>query len=198
MAARISSDTTDLTKSQNETGGKKTRASAKADEVAAAVRTIQEKVDKLRDAHAEKVKAIEDAMAEIEKLKQQRQQMEQGNQTAIDQISPQHTQAKEALLDEEKRLDHMDWKTDMMNKKMEDMHASSGMMTRAVTKTEISIDKLQEELDELNIQIQSTQSIIEDLKHSISTLDSRQEMLDKNQRDMMKDRNAVLQQHESD
>ena len=39
---------------------------------------------------------------------------------------------------------------------------------------------------------------MDDLKSSISTLESRQEMLDKNQRDMMKERNNVLTHHEKE
>ncbi len=37
----------------------------------------------------------------------------------------------------------MEWKTDMMNKNLEEMNNSRKMMTRAMGKTQIIIDKLQ-------------------------------------------------------
>ena len=42
-----------------------------------------------------------------------------------------------------KQLEHMDWKADMMYKKMEDMDSSNKMMTKTVTKTQTAIDALQ-------------------------------------------------------
>ena len=43
----------------------------------------------------------------------------------------------------EKRIDHMEWKADMMNKNMDDMNNSNKMMTRSMAKTQVIIDKLQ-------------------------------------------------------
>lgn len=46
------------------------------------------------------------------------------------------------LLNVNKRLDHMEWKSDVMRNKMEDMDKSQGMMDRLVTNTAKSLDTL--------------------------------------------------------
>ena len=42
----------------------------------------------------------------------------------------------------EKQLDHMDWKSDMMNKKIEEMDGAQAMMSKVHTKTEAAIAEL--------------------------------------------------------
>lgn len=41
-----------------------------------------------------------------------------------------------------KRLDHIEWKTDVMNNKMEDMDKSQGMMDRLVANTTKALEEL--------------------------------------------------------
>ena len=50
---------------------------------------------------------------------------------------------QDELTDAEKKLDYMYWKTDMMNKNMEDMASSSKMMGKSLAKTQKVIDDLQ-------------------------------------------------------
>ena len=46
------------------------------------------------------------------------------------------------VLDLSKRLDHMAWRSDLMNKKIEEMDAAQGKMIRSVEKSESAIATL--------------------------------------------------------
>ena len=39
----------------------------------------------------------------------------------------------------DKQLDHIDWKSDMMNKKIEEMDGAQAMMSKVLTKTEAAV-----------------------------------------------------------
>ncbi|KAK2574373.1 Coiled-coil domain-containing protein 178 [Acropora cervicornis] len=96
-----------------------------------------------------------------------------------------------------KRLDHITWKSEMMQKKMADMESSSQMMNKVIATTQESLDDLSEEMTELKIQIEAGFATEQDLKKSLQQIEGRIKLGNESHRSHMSERDAALKTNQA-
>lgn len=196
LTARITSDSQDLKKTQGEMRERKTKAAKVADDVVTAVKTVREKVEKLRSAKETKEREKRDLSAKKEETKKQMEESEKRFDERIQQIQPHHSHLKEDLLKVSRRLDHIDWKSDVMRNKMDDMDKSQGMMDRLTATTSKALEEMRALLGELELQIQAAQKIEDDLKGQYQDILTRIRNNESNHRKFVENRKTVLRELE--
>ncbi|XP_064605202.1 coiled-coil domain-containing protein 178-like [Liolophura sinensis] len=193
LQARISSDTSDVSKSSAETLEKKEKVSVVANDVTVAVSQVEDKVTRLRSAQESKLKKIEELKRQIEETVEKEKNTEKEIEEQLKICEPHHRHLKEDMLASDKKLDHMTWKTELMTKNMEDMDASSSMMVRVLDKTEKSTQLLHGEYEELKIQLQTGEKMRDALKESMNVIEERIFNLDNQQKKFIADRKNCLE-----
>ncbi|EDO47419.1 predicted protein [Nematostella vectensis] len=96
-------------------------------------------------------------------------------------------------MDLAKRIDHMTWKSEMMEKKMQDMASSSLMMNKVITTTTDSINDLNEEMTELKIQLETGFETEQDLRTSLNQAEGRIKLGEEDHNRYMAQRESILQ-----
>jgi len=198
LQARINSDSAEIEKVKTESGKKKGKAKSVADEVEHAVNGVLQKVEQLRAAKKEKEEKMNDLENKLAETLTQHKDSNSKFLETLNKIEPHHETLTKNVLDLSKRLDHMAWRSDLMNKKIEEMDAAQGMMIRSVEKSESAIATLTAELDELNLQIDAGKKIEEDLRKQYNETLDRLRGNDSKHGNLLKDREDVLRKHELD
>ncbi|XP_033736853.1 coiled-coil domain-containing protein 178-like [Pecten maximus] len=198
LTARITSDSTELTRAKGETSQRREKAKKVASEVDSLVDDVLVKVKKLRTAKKENDEKKENLTAQLENTKKQHEESHKTFKSKISGIEPHHDHLKNEVLALDKRLDHMSWKTDLMNKQMDDWDREQTTMDRLVSNTQKAITDFNERLEEVNIQLKTSQKLDEDLKSDYENLLARIHANDKNHRDFMEDRQRFLEDSEVD
>ncbi|XP_046576697.1 coiled-coil domain-containing protein 178-like [Haliotis rubra] len=198
LQARINSNSTEMDRTRQDSAKKQTKAQKVADEVGSAVNNVLEKVQKLRNTKDEKGKLKSDLDTKIAGIQMQHKESQTTFLERIGHLEPRHKLLKDEVLKLDKQLDHIQWKSDMMNKKMEDMDASENMMKRVINSTDKIIDKLTEELDELNIQLAAAKKIEDDLHKSYNEVLGRIRDNTSKHEHLLEDRQEVHKKHESE
>ncbi|WAR24311.1 CC178-like protein [Mya arenaria] len=168
MTARISSDKQEIQKSRGDIRQKKNKAAKVADEVVTAVNTVREKVEKLRSAKENKNRKKSNLSAQREETVKQMEESERKFDERKNQLEPHHKHLSDDLLNVSRRMDHIEWKSEMMNNKMGDMDKSQGMIDRLLVNTKIALETIGGQLVELDLQIQAAQKIEDDLKMQLN------------------------------
>lgn len=130
-------------------------------------------MEKLRTDRAELDKMKVDLTSQLEETKKQKDESYSNFMSKIADIQPHHTHLKNDILGLDKRLDHMQWKTDLMNKQIDDMDREEGTMQRLVKNTERMILELEEKMEELKLQLLAAQRIQDDLYITFNQTQSR-------------------------
>ncbi|XP_052254970.1 coiled-coil domain-containing protein 178-like [Dreissena polymorpha] len=197
LTARISSDTLDLQKSQGNTRAQKKKAEKVAEEVVTAVSNIKEKVEKLRSAKESKTRKKRDLSARRDETVKQMAESEKKFDERKTKLEPHHRQLTGDLLNVKKRIDHIEWKSDVMRNQMGDMDKSQGMMDRLLASSEIAITTLTDQLGELDLQLQAAQKVEDDLKLHFNSINTRIRDNQANHRKLMEERKAKLRELEA-
>lgn len=198
LTARITSDSTELTRAKGETSQRREKARKVATEVDNLVDDVLVKVKKLRKTKKENDEKKESLTAQLEKTKKQHEESHKTFTSKIGGIEPHHDHLKKEVLALDKRLDHMSWKTDLMNKQMDDWDREQTTMDRLVSNTQKAIADFNERLEEVNIQLKTSQKLDEDLKLDYDNLMARIHANDNNHRDFMEERRRFLEDSEVD
>lgn len=198
LTARITSDSTELTRAKGETSQRREKARKVATEVDNLVDDVLVKVKKLRKSKKENDEKKESLTAQLEKTKKQHEESHKTFKSKIGGIEPHHDHLKKEVLALDKRLDHMSWKTDLMNKQMDDWDREQTTMDRLVSNTQKAIADFNERLEEVNIQLKTSQKLDEDLKLDYDNLMARIHANDNNHRDFMEERRRFLEDSEVD
>lgn len=198
LTARITSDSTELTRAKGETSQRREKARKVATEVDNLVDDVLVKVKKLRKTKKENDEKKESLTAQLEKTKKQHEESHKTFKSKIGGIEPHHDHLKKEVLALDKRLDHMSWKTDLMNKQMDDWDREQTTMDRLVSNTQKAIADFNERLEEVNIQLKTSQKLDEDLKLDYDNLMARIHANDNNHRDFMEERRRFLEDSEVD
>ncbi|KAL4236342.1 hypothetical protein ACF0H5_004729 [Mactra antiquata] len=198
LTARITSDSQDLAKSHVEIRDKKSKASKVADDVVTAVNNVKEKVEKLRSAKENKSRKKRELSSKRDETKKQMEESEKRFEERIQHISPHHRQLTDELLKISRRLDHIEWKSDVMKNKIEDMDKSQGMMDRLVGNTAKALEELGGQLEEFNLQIEAAQNIEDDLKMQYENVLSRVRTNEANHRKFMENRKRTMNEMEDE
>ncbi|RUS92112.1 hypothetical protein EGW08_000136 [Elysia chlorotica] len=198
LQARIGSDATEIEKTKSESAKKKNKAKSVADEVEQAVNGVLDKVEKLRTVKEERIKKKEELKTKLEETtKQMTESTEMFNNTLTN-IEPHHGSLKNDLSALLEKLKDMEWRSNMMNNKIEEMDAAQGMMERSVKNSEKAIATLTDELEELNIQIEAGKKIEEDLRKQFNATVERLRGNDNKHTSLLKERQDVLKKNELD
>ncbi|XP_046357907.2 coiled-coil domain-containing protein 178-like [Haliotis rufescens] len=198
LQARINSDSSEIDRTRQDSAKKQNKAQKVADEVGSAVNNVLEKVQKLRNTKDEKVKLKSDLDTKIGSIQKQHRESQTTFLERIGHLEPRHKLLKDEVLKLDKHLDHIQWKSDMMNKKIEDMDASEIMMKKIINKTEKIIDKLTDELDELQIQLAAAKKIEDDLRKAYNEVLERIRENKSKHEHLLENRQVVHKQHESE
>ncbi|OWF35535.1 coiled-coil domain-containing protein 178-like isoform X2 [Mizuhopecten yessoensis] len=198
LAARINSDSTELQRAKGETSTRREKAKKVATEVDTLVDEVLVKVKKLRTAKKENNEKKENLTSQLEQTKKQHEESQKAFRSKIGGIEPHHAYLKNEVLALDKRLDHMSWKTELMNKQMDDWDREQHTMDRLVSNTQKAIADFEERLEEVNIQLKTSRKLDEDLKLDHENLLARVHGNDKNHRDFMEDRQRFLEDSEVD
>ncbi|XP_064626138.1 coiled-coil domain-containing protein 178-like [Lineus longissimus] len=198
LQARIGSDGQELIKSKADSKGKKEKVKKVAAEIEEAVKTVLGKVEKLRDIHAEKSAIVNGLQDNISGLKGKHQEAEGSLNGRLSDLKPHAQHLKEDILSYEKKIDHIEWRAEMMQKKMDDMGASAGMMTRLTHTTERQIRHLTEELEEVTTQFEAGQKLEDELRISLNALTARNRDYENKHKSYLEVRHQVACQHDLD
>lgn len=198
LAARINSDSTELTKAKGETQQKREKAKKVAVEVEGMVDEVLVKVKKLRTAKQAKVEKKEALSSQLENTKKQHDESHKSFKSKIGGIEPHHAYLKGEVLALDKRLDHMAWKTDLMNKQMDDWNREQWTMDRLVNNTRKAIGELNERLEEVAIQLKTNEKIDIDLKEDFESILTRIRDNEKKHREFIENRQTFLEDSEVD
>ncbi|XP_005098448.1 coiled-coil domain-containing protein 178 [Aplysia californica] len=198
LQARINSDTAEIEKVKTESAKKKGKAKSVADDVEQAVSGVLQKVEQLRVAKQEKEQRMNDLKSKLEETQNQHQESSDRFHQTLGRIEPRHQMLTAEVSDLTKKLDHMEWRTQLMKNKMEEMDAAQGMMERSVRTSEQAITTLTAELDELNLQIEAGKKIEEDLRKQYNETLERLRGNENKHGNLLKDRQDVLKKHEVD
>ncbi|XP_033123693.1 coiled-coil domain-containing protein 178-like isoform X2 [Anneissia japonica] len=192
LQARIASDTTDLQKQRVEARKKKAKVSKKATELENAVAVILAEVKELRQMHSEKVQANQRLQAAIANSKKQTLDVNENLKSTIGRLKPNKKKLETENLNKAKHLDHMQYRTDLINNKLDEMEQSAKYMNRVITTTEDVICELAEEMNEISIKLETGQKMQDGLKSSLD--DISQQIDDRKTRhgDHMRERHKVL------
>lgn len=197
MASRITADTRDLQKSRVEVREKKNKAAKVADEVLTAVTGVRQKVETLRGAKKEKVQKKRELSARREETVKQKEESTKRFNERLEQIGPHHRQLTDELLTVNKRLDHIEWKSDVMTNKMGDMDKSQGLMDRLVNNTTDAIVKLEDDFKEVNIQLEAQQKMEDSLRIQYNEVLGRVRSNEASHRTLIEERKKVLRELEN-
>lgn len=192
LQARITSDTQDLAKTHVDSKKKREKATQRADEIVKLVGHVRDQVSKLEKIHNERLETIAQLDKILEKVAQQHNDMETKFQGEIAELRPKEEELKKESMEFTKRLDHITWKSEMMEKKMADMESSTQMMNKVIATTQENINDLTEEMTELKIQIETGFETEQDLKKSLQQLEERIRRGKENHEMHMLERNEVL------
>lgn len=99
-------------------------------------------VTALRTKYAEKTAISKGLQADLDSQLSEHAALESSLRGKIQELEPQHAKVKDGLVRLMKRLDHMEWQTDLMNKKLEEMTQSSNMIKKTREKVEVAIEDL--------------------------------------------------------
>ncbi|XP_060070324.1 coiled-coil domain-containing protein 178-like [Ylistrum balloti] len=198
LTARITSDSTELTRAKGETSQRREKAKKVATEVDGLVDEVLVKVKKLRTAKKENNEKKDHLTAQLQNTKKQHEESHKTFKSKINGIEPHHDHLKNEVLGLDKRLDHMSWKTDLMNKQMDDWDREQTTMDRLVSNTQKAIVDFTERLEEVNIQLKTNTKLDEDLKLDYENLLARIHDNDKNHRDFLEDRKRFLEDSQGD
>eukprot|EP00112_Aurelia_sp_Birch-Aquarium-sp1_P003012 Seg1338.1 transcript_id=Seg1338.1/GoldUCD/mRNA.D3Y31 product="Coiled-coil domain-containing protein 178" protein_id=Seg1338.1/GoldUCD/D3Y31 len=173
LQARIAADTLDYLKTKSEAGKKKEKGTKRASEIEKAVTKLRSQIEKMDNSHEERLKVIAELNAFLEKVKNQHSQTERKSKDEIDRLKPKEDSLKVESTGLSRRIDEMDWRTEAIERRMQDMAQSSVMMNRVLLSTQEAIEELSEELNELTIQLESGQGITETLETTLKQLRAR-------------------------
>ncbi|KAL3868233.1 hypothetical protein ACJMK2_041064 [Sinanodonta woodiana] len=193
LEARIKADSTEFDKARIDIREKRTKAQKVADEVTQAVSVVKTKVEKLRKTKEEKNIMKADLTEQIRETKKQQEESEKRFNERITQIQPNYDHHKDDLLKHVKRLDYIQWKSDVMNNQIGDMNKAQGMMDRLLNSAQNSIIELESEKNEITIQLQTVKRLEEDVRKQYDDLLQRIKTNESNHKQFMEDRNKVKQ-----
>lgn len=166
LVARINSDSTDLVKYKKDTVQKRDKVQKVATEVETAVNTVLAKVEKLRTSKKEKTETKDKIKHQLEETQKQQNESKDKFMEQINKLEPHHTHLKDDVTKLLKRLDYMEWKTEQMNKQINDMDREEVTMRKLVDSAQKAIHDLEERRQELDLQLEAMKKIEDDLKKS--------------------------------
>lgn len=198
LVARISNDTTDLSKYKTDTQVKNQKAKKVADDVVNVVNEVKTKVEKLRSAKRDRLQKKVTLQEQLKETEKQEEESKQRFKEKLDSIEPHHNHLKDNVLALNKRLDHMEWKTEQMERQMDDWDREQGTMDRLTSNTQKAIDELTEVLEELTLQLEAAQKIEEGLRGTFNQSQDRFKINEQNHRKFKDDRSKFLRQTEAE
>lgn len=198
LVARISNDTTDLSKYKTDTQVKNQKAKKVADDVVNVVNEVKTKVEKLRSAKRDRLQKKVTLQEQLKETEKQEEESKQRFKEKLDSIEPHHKHLKDNVLALNKRLDHMEWKTEQMERQMGDWDREQGTMDKLTNNTQKAIDELTEVLEELTLQLEASQKIEEGLRGTYNQSQDRFKINEQNHRKFKDDRSKFLRQTEAE
>lgn len=192
LQARITSDSQDASKTHIESKKKREKATQRAEEIEKLVENVRDQVSKLEKIHNERQQTVVQLDKILEKVSVQHEEMESKFKSEIEDLIPKEEELKRETMEFTKRLDHITWKSEMMEKKMADMESSTQMMNKVIATTQEALDDLNEEMTELKIQIETGFETEQDLKKSVHQIEERIRLGKESHKLHMSERNAVL------
>lgn len=193
IQSQIGKDKGDLQRNDTEVIDKKTKVYKKEEEVAAAVAAILAKVQKLRAKHAEKTKIANGLQEELDGVRKEQSDFEKDIADKKQEISPKEKILKDSVLALNKRIDHIDWKSELMREKIKDMNAQSKMMNKSMAKTQKAVDELQDESDDLTVKTNTQLHVMQEMRINLAGINDRMENMGKHHKQHQKDRANVLE-----
>lgn len=193
IQSQIGKDKGDLQRNDTEVVDKKTKIYKKAEEVEAAVAAILAKVEKLRAKHAEKTKIVNGLQEELDGVRKEQADFEKDIADKKQEILPKEKILKDSVLALNKRIDHIDWKSELMREKIKDMNAQSKMMNKSMAKTQKAVDELQDESDRLTVQTNTQLHVMQEMRNTLAGINDRMTNMVKHHKQHQKDRENVLE-----
>ncbi|XP_071485691.1 coiled-coil domain-containing protein 178-like [Diadema antillarum] len=195
LQARIMADSTDLAKRQVEAKKKKAKVMAKALEVDEIVAKVLTETKKLRARRAEKQQAINKINQGMEDLKTEEEELRADHFKKKAELEPKLKHLLAEILNKQRRLDHMAYRTDLINKKLAEMAQSEGFMNRVIKNTSEEIQEMSADVEEMTIQLETGQKQQRELQVSLDEVTGRIGKRDTGHLEHMAARREVLEQH---
>ncbi|CAB3981261.1 Hypothetical predicted protein [Paramuricea clavata] len=173
LQARIATDTSDLLRSRIDSKKKKEKMSQQALDADKVLNSIREQVERLETVHSEREQTIAQISEVLEKLNKQREEMESKYRARIVELRPKEEQNKHERLELQQKIDHIQWRSDMMSTKIKDMSSSTVMMTRVIDSTAEDIAKLEEDDKEVRVRLEASNDAEDSLKEVLQAAKDR-------------------------
>ncbi|KAH9515273.1 hypothetical protein Btru_014037 [Bulinus truncatus] len=198
LQARITSDGGEIEKTKLESAKKREKAQTVADEVQRAVSAVLEKVEKLRSAKEERQKQKDNLQRKLEETEANFNETNDKLNKNLQILKPHHQSLKAQLQAFNGEIQKMESSSTAMNKKIEEMDSAQKMMEKSVKTSEDAIKSLTAEFDELNLQVQAGRKLKDDLQKQFDESLDRLQRSENSHKILMKERQDVLRQHESE
>ncbi|XP_002734306.1 coiled-coil domain-containing protein 178-like, partial [Saccoglossus kowalevskii] len=192
LQARIAGDSAELQKLQLDSKKKKLKISKKADETDKVVNLVSQQVEQLKKVYNDKTKRIAKLEEQISLFKNKHRETKEHLAKKKEELEPEHKHVKEENLNKTKRLDYMKHRTEVIDKKMEEMDSSSVIMKKVLSNTENDILELSAEMGEMAIRLETGQKMHDDLKIALEEVEKRSEEQACQHENHLKERQIVL------
>ncbi|KAK2177698.1 hypothetical protein NP493_583g01064 [Ridgeia piscesae] len=198
IASHISAQSSEYASTIHDLRAMSDKADKKAKEVDQAVQIVSEKVEKLRSIHKKITENIESLQTELVELDRAEKKMLEETSKEKKQLLPNHANAKAVLGDLDRKLQDMAQLVDQMCKKMDDMASETTVMNRKIHNSEKAIKEIEHEIEERKIQHKNKEELSISLKDSLKQIKDRIIDHDIEQKEHIKVRKEVLEQHKVD
>nr|XP_054772719.1 coiled-coil domain-containing protein 178-like [Lytechinus pictus] len=193
LQARITADTTDLAKRQVEAKKKKAKVTQKANEIDEIVARVLAETKILREKRASRQKAINKIQDRMESMKREEEELKTQTIDKKAELEPKLKNLLEEILNRQRRLDHMAYRTDLINKKLGEMAQSEGFMDRVIKNTSEEIEEMSADVEEMTIQLETGQKQQKELQTSLDQVTGRMGDRDTTHLEHMAARRVILE-----
>ncbi|CAD5122442.1 DgyrCDS10865 [Dimorphilus gyrociliatus] len=174
LESKTAAEGVELENDKVEKQEKKSKTKKKVLQVKEAVQKIVEKVETLRKEYQKRVERVAKLESSLEELRQLLKTAEDKHKNRLDELDPSIQRLKKETLDQEKRIDHMEWKSTMIIKKFEEYDNAEKMMNKSLKRTLTSNENLEEELTELNKKIDDAKGMEELMNNDLKSILDRE------------------------
>lgn len=192
LNARITTDSSELVKSQGEAVQRKEKLSTAIVDLEESIKVVLGKVEDLRGVYSARREVQVALEAEIEEVLAKRAAAERSFTEARDLMTPALEKLKEEKAKLDKQIERMQWQMGQMEKKCEEMEASIRIMLKSLASQEGAASRSKVDLSEYSLQLEATEKINAELQRSLDSIIDR---IERNKHDhtvLVKERHVSL------
>ncbi|XP_067933095.1 coiled-coil domain-containing protein 178-like [Watersipora subatra] len=195
LHTRITSDGTELVKSQAEAKHKKQKLSKTVVEIEEQLKVVGAKVEKLRDVYGTKQQILDELLTEIKDTQEAKDTAEKEFVETKAELNPYLKKLKEDSNDLKQQLAKLTTQMEMMARKKDEMDHTARILTKSIRHNETAVERLKKDLEEANIQLEAKTNITNSLISSRDDVVRRLETRSREHQQLMTERSVTIQSH---